>query len=84
MSEASSGMVSFVRDAEPPRAAPRVLYSGFDTRLAKVLPRVALIVSSAAQPKVLLRTFSWSSTRFVLSAALEAPLPTSFKIHHIS
>ena len=38
--------------------SPRVLHCGFYARFAKVLPRLPLIVSSAAQPKILNRALA--------------------------
>src|SRR6188768_1029826 len=61
--------VSGTRQSTPP---PGVLHGCLHTRFAEVLPRIALIVSAAAQAKILHRALATQSPRFHM-VELEAP-----------
>src|SRR6188768_3677404 len=77
MSGVSSGLVSDCPvSASTPR--PCALHDGFHTRFAEVLPCVALIVSAAAQAKILNRALATLRPRIhvvELEAATRATAP---------
>jgi hypothetical protein len=51
-------LVSDCLDASSSTSRPSVLHGAFDTSFAVVLPRVALIMSTAAQAKILNRALA--------------------------